>query len=321
MKFFSLTIALISLFAFFQDAHAEWQSDNLGGMQVSYYMPGPSLSKRALMVNLHGCAQKADDLKKDGNWEQTADDYNMIVALPSAPNGGVYAGCWDYYGADHTRENRHNAPVIKMVEGLLAKIDLNIDPAQVYISGLSSGGGEAMVLGCLAPEIFAGIGLNAGPSTGSTVQEISYPKTPLDTLMSTCKKLSEGHEDAFKTQLTSVIYGNNDYIVNTAFNINNAEIMRTIYGADVKFTFDTRELEGASTEGTGTMWSDAFGPRVSLIMNTGLGHNWPAGQGGNNGNFINKKSINYPDYLAKFFFTNNRRVKLSLVSSSSLMLK
>lgn len=55
------------------------------------------------------------------------------------------------------------------------------------------------------------------------------------------------------------------------------------------------------------MFSDSDGPRVSLIMNTNLGHNWPAGQGGNAGNFISKKSINYPAYLARFFFENNRR--------------
>lgn len=35
------------------------------------------------MINLHGCAQKAEDLKKDGNWEITADEYNMLVALPA----------------------------------------------------------------------------------------------------------------------------------------------------------------------------------------------------------------------------------------------
>ncbi len=30
------------------------------------------------MINLHGCSQKTEDLKKDGNWESTADDFNMI---------------------------------------------------------------------------------------------------------------------------------------------------------------------------------------------------------------------------------------------------
>ncbi|MBY0413924.1 MAG: hypothetical protein K2Q18_07150, partial [Bdellovibrionales bacterium] len=79
MKFFSLFIALMIM----QNAHAEWKLETLSNVQVHYYLPKtPKAGKRALMVNLHGCAQKAEDLKKDGNWDATADDYNMIVALP-----------------------------------------------------------------------------------------------------------------------------------------------------------------------------------------------------------------------------------------------
>lgn len=309
---------VLLLISFLASAHvyADWKFETIEGVQVHYYLPKTTVplsvktQRRALMVNLHGCSQKAEDLKKDGNWENTADDYNMIVALPKVPNGGVIAGCWDYYGADHTMSNRHNGPLIKLVQALLTKTELNIDPGQVYLSGLSSGGGETMVLGCMVPEMFAGIGINAGPSTGTTSNEIGRPKTSYETMLATCKKLAGTKTEFFKTQLTSIIYGNNDFIVNTAFNTNNAEIMRTIYDAGNKSTFDTKKLAGTNTDGTGTLWADSIGPRVSLIMNTNLGHNWPAGQGGNGGSFINKKSINYPDYLAKFFFTNNRRSKL-----------
>lgn len=290
-------------------ALAEWKEENVSGLQTILYSPknvSPG-DQLALIVNLHGCAQKADDLKKDGNWETSADEYKMIVALPRVPNGGVYSGCWDYYGSDHTVTNRHNKAIIDMVKTLLSRKDLNIDPGQVYISGLSSGGGESMILGCLAPDLFAGMGLNAGPSTGTTANEIGRPKTAFDKMLATCKNLAGTKTDFLKTQLTSIIYGNNDFIVSPVHDTNNAQIMSAIYGADIKSTFDTKKLEGTSTDGTGTLLSDQKGPRISLIMNTNLGHNWPAGQGGNAGNFISKKSINYPAYLTKFFFQNNRR--------------
>lgn len=314
MKFLCLMIAIL----FTQATYAEWKLETISGIQVHYYLPKnpPNLSglsslKKSLMINLHGCAQKPEDLKKDGNWDNAADDYNMVVALPRVPNGGVYSGCWDYYGADQSTTTKHSVEVLKLVQELLSRKDLNIDRDQVYVSGLSSGGGQSMVLGCLAPEVFAGMGLNAGPSTGSTAKEISRPSTPFEKMLATCKKFGTNKDEAFKTQLTSIIYGNNDYIVNTAFNTFNAEIMSTIYGANNKSTFDTKKLPGTFTEGTGTLWSDNRGPRVSLIMNTNLGHNWPAGQGGHGGSFINKKSINYPDYLASFFIVNNRRAKNS----------
>lgn len=305
-------VLLFSLLLPFVNAQADWNSESVNGLQTYLYSPksnAPKSNKRALMINLHGCAQKAEDLKKDGNWETTADEFNMIVALPKVPNGGVYSGCWDYYGADHTRTNRHNGPVIELVKNLLARKELNIDPAQVYVSGLSSGGGESMVLGCMAPDIFAGIGLNAGPSTGTTANEIGRPQTSVEKMLSVCKTLAGNNSESFKTQLTSIIYGSNDFIVNPIHDTNNAQIMSNVYGATQKSTFDTKKLQGSMTDGTGTMFSDSTGPRISLIMNSNLGHNWPAGQGGNAGNFISKKSINYPAYLAKFFFENNRRSK------------
>lgn len=306
-------IILLTLGLFSLQALAEWKFETIAGVQVHYYLPKIPLSlsvktkKKSLMINLHGCSQKAEDLKKDGNWESTADDFNMIVALPKVPNGGVLAGCWDYYGGDHTVNNRHNGALINLTKALIARGDLNIDPGQVYLSGLSSGGGQSMILGCLAPELYAGLGINAGPSTGTASSEISRPKTSYETMLNTCKNLANGKEQFFKTQIASIIYGNNDYIVSTNFNLFNADILKTIYGAPNQSSFDTLTLDGANKEGTGTLWSDAAGPRVSLIMNKNLGHNWPAGQGGNGGNFINKKSLNYPQYLAQFFYTNNRR--------------
>jgi poly(3-hydroxybutyrate) depolymerase len=303
-------VLLFSLLLTCVNAHADWKNESINGLQTYFYTPkSTSTNKRALMINLHGCAQKAEDLKKDGNWEPTADEYNMIVALPKVPNGGVYSGCWDYYGADHTRSNRHNGPVLDLVKNLLSRTELNIDPAQVYVSGLSSGGGESMVLGCMAPDVFAGMGLNAGPSTGTTANEIGRPQTSVEKMLSVCKTLGGNNTEYFKTQLTSIIYGSNDFIVNPVHDTNNAQIMSTVYSASQKSTFDTKKLEGSMTDGTGTMLSDSTGPRISLIMNSNLGHNWPAGQGGNAGNFISKKSINYPAYLAKFFFENNRRSK------------
>ncbi len=299
------------LLVFSMKGYCDWKFETIEGVQVHYYVPKTLFKTKtsSLMVNLHGCSQKAEDLKKDGNWESTADDFNMIVALPKVPSGGVISGCWDYYGGDHTYTNRHNGPLLKLVKAMMARIDLGIDPGQIYLSGLSSGGGETMVLGCMAPEIFSGLGVNAGPSTGTLSSEISMPKTTYQTMLDTCKKLGAGKEDHFKTQLTSIIYGNNDFIVSTKFDVFNADIMRTIYSASNQSTFDTTKLDGANKEGTGTMWSDSVGPRVSLIMNKNLGHNWPAGQGGNSGNFINKKSLNYPQYLAQFFYANNRRSK------------
>ncbi|MCH3058246.1 hypothetical protein K3X06_14665, partial [Listeria monocytogenes] len=75
-------------------------------------------------------------------------------------------------------------------------------------------------------------------------------------------------------------------------------------------TFSLAGLAGTNTQGSGTLYSDGTGPRVSVIQNTGLGHNWPAGAG-SGGTYISANSIDYPAYVTSFFFANNRRIDRS----------
>ena len=92
--FFGL-VAILSVFSFSPALGVTWDSEHLAGMNVELYAPTtPPLlgGKRALMVSLHGCLQTAQSYKKAGNWEKTADQYGMVVALPTVPNGGVLIG-------------------------------------------------------------------------------------------------------------------------------------------------------------------------------------------------------------------------------------
>ncbi|WP_341240891.1 PHB depolymerase family esterase, partial [uncultured Nocardioides sp.] len=293
-------------------AAGSWTSETIAGMNVRLYVPttAPAIADgRALMVNLHGCVQTNTDLQTAGNWQATADAYGMVVAVPAAPNGGVIAGCWDYYDGNHSRSNpaRHDDNLLALVDTLLGRTALGLDADQVYLSGLSSGGGETMVMGCLAPDVFAGIGINAGPTVGTTSSQISTVSTTKAAATSTCTSFAGSHTAGFDTQLTSVIHGNDDYTVATGYNQLNAEVMAGLYDATATSPVTMSTLPGASTAGSGTVWSDAEGPRVSLLTNTGLGHNWPAG-GGPGGRYIKASSIDYPRYVTSFFFAHNRRV-------------
>ena len=271
------------------------------------------------MVNLHGCSQTGDLFRERGNWEATAEEFGMIVALPTVPNGGKIAGCWDYFGKPsisapstprHTRQNRDNDNVLALVDRLLGDDTLGVDPKQVYLSGLSSGGGETMVLGCLAPDVFAGIGIVAGPSLGTGANEIGQrPPVSRDQVLGLCKSLAGANAEHLATQVTSVAFGTSDFTVNQAYNRLNAEAMAEIYGATPSGTFDLSGLPGFQPQGQGSLWSDKKGPRVSLVQITGMGHAWPAGSGpGAERNFIASRGPDYPAYLTKFLTDNNRRL-------------
>jgi poly(3-hydroxybutyrate) depolymerase len=324
----SVTLQVIMASALLNvNAWAEnWQSIHAGGMSVELYVPAtaPKLeNKRALMISLHGCVQTNTVLRDHGNWSDTAEEYGMVVALPAVPDGGKIAGCWDYYGRTlpllpplppHTRNSRDNDNLLALVETLQSDASLNIDPSQTYITGLSSGGGQALVMGCLAPEIFAGMGINASPTIGTGSHEINPPVNvslpiTLKEAKAFCESLAGSYAPAFATQLASVIYGSDDRIVDIRYNKLNADVMTAIYGISDKTGFSVNELPGHNPRGAGEFWSDSTGPRFSLIRNDGLGHAWPSGSGsGGEINFVAQEGVNYPAYVTRFFFENNRRV-------------
>ncbi len=282
-------------------------SSSLAGMEVHTYLPSTVTSngKRALMITLHGCSQSNEDVRDGWEWEDPAIAYGMVVAAPMAPNGGVLIGCWDYYDSNHSGSSpgRHDDNLVSLANGLVANTSLNLDPDQVYVSGLSSGGGETMVMGCVAPQIFAGIGINAGPAVGTSSGQIgSVPfSVSASSVANTCRNFSV-NDSEFNTQVTSVVHGNSDSTVSAGYAEVDAAAMANVYGASKDS--GTNSISGGGTE---TTWSDGSGVRVSKIMVSGLSHAWPAGSGSGGGTYTNHSTVDYPEFLTEFLFDNNRR--------------
>lgn len=297
MKFFFAPLFFLFSFSTF----SAWETLDHEGSLVHLYKPAGYSQARnyPLMVSLHGCAQKAEIIKDHGNWEEAADQFNVIVAIPRVPNGGVIAGCWDYYNTNHTRTNRHNGFVISLAQRLVG--ELNVQRDKVFVSGLSSGAGLSMVLGCMAPDVFSGIGLNAGPSLGTSSGEISRATIKEDQVKQNCVTLAGNNLNSLKKMKVSIIYGNNDFLVDPNYNRMNARVFSSLLDTDQETTFNPNEYPGENSKGSGILYLRGNEEIVSIIENTGLGHNWPAGQGGSSRSFVNKNSLNYPYYILEFF--------------------
>ncbi len=298
-------------------AHAEWSAETLGGMSVQVYAPGASSpvgDGRALMLVLHGCTQSAGVLRDEGNLEPAADSLGVVMAVPDVPGGGVIAGCWDYYGPLHTRTSSHNGPVLDMVEQLLADPELSIDPDQVYVVGLSSGGGEALVLGCVAPDIFAGVGVIAGPSLGTASSEIGFVSTTAAQSAALCDQLAGDQVAALQTQAAFTFADSADFTVSTGYNAVNAEMFGLVYADGLESMdaapLDMAELPGPMPAGVWTTYADAGGVRVAQLDSTaGEGHAWPSGSGVAGGllTYVNGNGLNMAQFATEFFATHNPR--------------
>lgn len=269
--------------------------------------------KRALMVSLHGCGQTASGnvINTKFNWETTAEQYGMVVVAPTVPSGTsstrTSSGCWDWFGASHNRTSRDAVPLKKLIDAVKARTNLDIDPNQIYISGLSSGAGETHVMGCSFPDYFAGVAPNAAPALGSASTDIfSDPVRTAQQVADTCKAINGNQYNSyFNTQLFANVYGSSDAIVKPTHNVRNRDGMKILYGANS--SAGTVTVPGG---GSADLWRDASGNmRISNMVVSGMGHAWPAGAGGaGGGTYVAYNYVNFPAYITKWFFDNNLRV-------------
>lgn len=295
-----------------------WATDTVNGGALTgyYYWPAtaPSLGgKRALVLVLHGCSQTAagDVIDSTGdkgyNWKAVADQYGAVILAPNA-TGNVYGvHCWDWARTTHSRTTGHAGVLLDLVNRFVSNPQYAIDPKQVYVTGLSSGGAQTMVMGCLAPDIFAGIGINAGPPPGVSTTQIGVVPSgyTATTAANNCKGFAGSNAAQFGTQVASVIWGTNDYTVAQGYGPLDAAAMRLVYGGSY--------TKGASatvpTGGSNIPYTDANGKlRTSEITVSGMGHAWPAGTGGQNSNYVDATKVNYPAFVMDFWFRNNLRV-------------
>lgn len=299
----SLTSAL--LFIAQPAQAATWQNNqSIGGFnRVHLYVPDSNSSigtGKALMIVLHGCTQSIDAFRT-ANLETAADKHGMVMAVPDAMNKAGFS-CWSYWQGTKSRNSADYANLISLANTLVANSSYNIDTAQVYIAGLSSGAAFANTTACLAPDVFAGMGISAGPSIGTSSNGALGPCESAD-VRSRCLSYGGSYASHFDTQIASIAHGDADTTVNLCYNDQNSDGMADVYGVS-QLSGTTTITEGSKTAQE-TLWQDG---RVSKLWLNNAPHAWSGGSGAS-GSYITSASINYADYLGDYFAKYNNRVE------------
>ncbi len=304
-------------------AFSAWQPKAVIGGKLSTILYVPSTppvlaGKRALMVSLHGCGQSNELFHENTNWSGVAARYGMVVAIPNSSGEGIYGkfACWNFpVGMNMSRTQSDAKYVLDMVEALLQDSSLNIDPAQVYISGLSSGGALVSSLACLAPEVFAGAGVSAATPPGADGKIIDKVYMSISQGVSNCKVLS--NKDGAKaqswlnSQMHSAICGSLDERVSPDWCGRVSDIMAATYGESASIRDCSGGDNPVAIQGGGVVntFCDEDGPRSSNLIVNGMGHAWSGGTGSSGeGNNFDHSHVDYQEYVTAFFFKNNRRV-------------
>ena len=128
---------------------------NPGALRARAFVPDGLAPGAALVVALHGCTQDAAGYAHGTGWTALAERQGFAVLLPEQARGNNPNGCFNWFQpgdvARHGGEAESIASMVRAMVGLHA-----IDPARVFVTGLSAGGAMAAAMCAAWPELFAG---------------------------------------------------------------------------------------------------------------------------------------------------------------------
>ena len=252
---------------------------NPGALRARIYLP-PGLAIGApLVVVLHGCTQTAAGYDAGSGWSQLADRHGFALLFPEQTRANNPNLCFNWFQPeDMTRGAGEALSIAQMVDAMVDRHAL--DPARVFVTGLSAGGAMTSVMLATYPDLFAGGAIIAGLPYGSAT---SMPQAfdrmrghggPQGAALARLVRDASDYKGPWPT--ISVWHGSGDYTVSCA----NADAIVAqwlpLHGLDREPTW--REMIDGYPH---LVWCSPSGrPLIEEYEITGLAHGTPLATGG-----------------------------------------
>jgi poly(hydroxyalkanoate) depolymerase family esterase len=122
-----------------------------------------------LVVMLHGCTQTAGSFSSGSLMNRTADRHGFVVAYPEQSREENPGSCWNWFSTSHqARGGGEPASIAGATRAVAEAADRwTIDPARVFVAGMSAGGAMAGVMAATYPDVFAAVAIHSGLAFGS----------------------------------------------------------------------------------------------------------------------------------------------------------
>ena len=252
---------------------------NPGALVARAYIPDDLAPGAPLVVVLHGCTQSAALYDRGSGWSALAERHGFALLFAEQARSNNHNLCFNWYAAGDSRRGRGEAASIAQMVRHMTKAH-RLDPALVFINGLSAGGAMTAVMLACYPDLFAGGAIIAGLPFGvaegvpQALERMRGQGMPSRAALASRIANASDHDGSWPT--LSVWHGTADGIVN---NVNAGAIVdqwRDRIGLG-EAAGRTDTIDGQSR----TRWRDAAGRvMVERIVIAGMGHGTPLARGG-----------------------------------------
>jgi poly(hydroxyalkanoate) depolymerase family esterase len=271
-------------------------TNQAGSRNYKLYIPSRYRGQQLpLIVMLHGCRQSPDDFAVGTRMNQLGEEQPFLVAYPGQTPSANFAKCWNWFSANHQQRDKGEPSLIAGITRQVMR-DLAVDPARVYVAGLSAGGAAAAVMGSAYPDLYAAIGVHSGLACGTAKD-----------LPTAFAVMRQGGMDPLETANhplpTIVFHGDRDHAVSLV----NAEQVMAQSGGPAEY--QARISRGQSAGGisyTRTVQSD--GAARSILeqwLLHGTGHAWSGGSP--DGSYTDARGPDASREMLRFFLEHPRR--------------
>lgn len=273
-----------------------------GTRRYRLYLPsGHDAARPApLVVMLHGCTQDPDDFARGTRFNEHAERAGAIVAYPEQLAQHNPQKCWTWFDRAHQAADAGEPAIIA---GITREVMARhaVDPARVYVAGVSAGGAMAVNTAAAYPDLYAAVGVHSGipwSAAGDVAAALGIMRSgPAEDapLLEAARALLQSSGRASIPMI--VFHGAADAVVNPENGRRLASQWAVAAGAK-------DFLRNPSTENGLAFTRDVWGPLAELWIVEGLGHAWSGGSA--DGTYTDPRGPDASREMMRFFLDHPR---------------